>query len=325
MQNCCYCLALPKGVRLIGLFTFLASLAAFVAYLVFIEDFRRHVLQDFYEIAPCTTPSVDIVVDSLFEYSLLANLLLVLMCAGCTRWLLMPWLIMYSINIVVLLVISVLLFLYPLPLLPESRAEYPILRCLGLVPLTMAIAFSYCWMAVKSLFNDMSSPEKRDTVEPCCPMQLKTGVQIIAGTLTIISAVILVMHYAKLDDMIDDKYERIFKQRPGWILQVVVSSLIIVAIVANLLVIVGCSGNRWRRVLLLPWLILYGLGVLVAIVAHQWLTTLCWVEEKIYGLVALAIGFVTLVIWTLVWIVAAEAAEKPKTLIGANPLGFQRL
>jgi hypothetical protein len=27
----------------------------------------------------------------------------------------------------------------------------------------------------------------------------------------------------------------------------------------------------------------------VAIVAHQWLTTLCWVEEKIYGLISLVI------------------------------------
>ncbi len=37
------------------------------------------------------------------------------------------------------------------------------------------------------------------------------------------------------------------------------------------------------------------------------------------------IGFLTLVVWTLVWIVAAEAGEKPKTLVGRNPLGFQRL
>jgi len=52
---------------------------------------------------------------------------------------------------------------------------------------------------------------------------------------------------------------------------------------------------------------------------------LCWVEEKIYGLISLIIGFITLVVWTLVWIVAAEAGEKPKTLIGRNPLGFQKL
>jgi hypothetical protein len=37
----------------------------------------------------------------------------------------------------------------------------------------------------------MSSPEKREE-DPCCPMQLKTGVQIIAGVLAIISSVILV-------------------------------------------------------------------------------------------------------------------------------------
>ena len=44
----------------------------------------------------------------------------------------------------------------------------------------------------------------------------------------------------------------------------------------------------------------------------QWLTTLCWVEEKIYGVISLVLGFLTLMVWTLVWIVAAEAAEKPK-------------
>ena len=45
--------------------------------------------------------------------------------------------------------------------------------------------------AVNSLFNELSSPEKREE-DRCCPMQLKTGVQIIAGVLAIISSVILV-------------------------------------------------------------------------------------------------------------------------------------
>ena len=84
--------------------------------------------------------------------------------------------------------------------------------------------------------------------------------------------------------------------------------------------------TRWRRVVLLtPWLIFYGVGILVAIVSHQWFTTDCWVEEKVYGIISLALGFVTMIVWTLVWIVSAEAYEKPKVLIGRNPLGFQRL
>lgn len=45
--------------------------------------------------------------------------------------------------------------------------------------------------------------------------------------------------------------------------QTIIASCIIVAIVSNLFVIVGGSGKRWRRAFLLPWLIFYGLGVLV--------------------------------------------------------------
>ena len=129
--------------------------------------------------------------------------------------------------------------------------------------------------------------------------------------------------------------------------QIVVSAIILAAIVVNLLVFFGSTGERWRRVFLMPWLIYYGIGILIAIAAHQWLTTLCWVEEKIYGkyiyiilrlfhfnlcptfiipgLIALGIGFFTTILWTTVWIVAAEAADKPQVLLNRNPLGFQRL
>ena len=71
--------------------------------------------------------------------------------------------------------------------------------------------------------------------------------------------------------------------------------------------------------------IYYGIGILIALGAHQWLTTLCWVEEKLYGLIALGIGFFTTILWTTVWIVAAEAADKPQVMLNRNPLGFQRL
>jgi hypothetical protein len=109
------------------------------------------------------------------------------------------------------------------------------------------------------------------------------------------------------------------------LLQIVVSTIILLAIVVNLLVFFGSTGERWRRIFLMPWLIYYGLGILIAIGAHQWLTTLCWVEEKIYGLIALSIGFLSIIVWTTVWIVAAEAADKPQVLLNRNPLGFQRL
>ena len=41
--------------------------------------------------------------------------------------------------------------------------------------------------------------------------------------------------------------------------------------------------------------------------------------------IALGIGFFTTILWTTVWIVAAEAADKPQVLLNRNPLGFQRL
>ncbi|QQP49100.1 Uncharacterized protein FKW44_009630, partial [Caligus rogercresseyi] len=78
---------------------------------------------------------------------------------------------------------------------------------------------------------------------------------------------------------------------------VMISSLIVLCIFVNILVIIGGSGGRWRRSLLLPWLIVYGFIIMGAIAAHQWFTTLCWVEEKIYGLVCLITGFVGL--WQL--------------------------
>jgi hypothetical protein len=62
-----------------------------------------------------------------------------------------------------------------------GRPEFPANRCLGLFPLTASFIFSYCWLAVNSLFNEMNSPEKREESGRCCPVQLKTGVQIIAG------------------------------------------------------------------------------------------------------------------------------------------------
>ena len=46
---------------------------------------------------------------------------------------------------------------------------------------------------------------------------------------------------------------------------------------------------------------------------------------QIIGLVCLAIGFVFLVLWTLVWIVSAEMTEKTKTIISRpSPLGVSK-
>ena len=131
--------------------------------------------------------------------------------------------------------------------------------------------------------------KKNEESNGCCSLNYKTGVQIMAGILTIFSAVFLVLHYVKLDQMIEDKFERMFKQQPTWNLQVsdrnqfheiffndltkflfsffqiIVSTIILAAIAVNLLVFFGSTGERWRRVFLMPWLIYYGVGILIAI------------------------------------------------------------
>ena len=77
------------------------------------------------------------VVDTLFEYSLLVNLLLIGTCVGCTRWILVPWLIVYSINIVLLCVVAIYLFINPVPMFQYTRehAHYELMRLFGLVPI----------------------------------------------------------------------------------------------------------------------------------------------------------------------------------------------
>merc|ERR1711953_497927 len=213
------CLSLHKSARIIGSLLFILTVGLFVAYLIFIEDLRRLVLENVFEIQPCTQPLIDIVVDSLFEYSLLVNLLLVSTCVGCTRWVLVPWLIVYSLNIILLVVAAIYLFINPLPMFTTEHAHYELLRLFGLVPIAVAFILGYFWAVVCNLFNSISSLEKKndENGNGCCNLNYRIGVQIMAGILTIFSAVVLVLHYVKLDEMIKDKYERIFKEiSPLW-------------------------------------------------------------------------------------------------------------
>ena len=46
-------------------------------YLIKLEDIRDYILDDLYGIIPCTIPPIDTITDLAFEYSLVANLLLV--------------------------------------------------------------------------------------------------------------------------------------------------------------------------------------------------------------------------------------------------------
>jgi len=319
---------LSKGVRTIGSALFLITLGLYIAYLVLVEDFRHHILEELYGIAPCSFPPIDTFTDVAFEYSIIANLLVVVACVGCTRWLLIPWLVVYLINSLVLVCLSIFLFSVPFPLLHsnmEGTIQFQMLRFLGFIPLILALLILYCWLVVRGLFVELGSPDKTEE-DPCCPMKMKTGVQIMGGILAILSGVFLVIFFAKLDEIISDKYNAIFSDKLSRSTLTWMAGAIVLAIFCNILVILGGSGKRWRRTLLLPWLLFYGSCVIICILTHLYFTSLCWREEKIIGMVSLGVGLIFLVLWSLVWIVAAEAAEKPKTLISRpNPLGFQRL
>ena len=107
--------------------------------IVKITTFYSIFFQEMFEIAPCSQPWIDIVTDSLFEYSLLVNLLLIGTCVGCTRWVLVPWLVLYAINIVLLVVVSIYMFINPIPVFTTESAHYELLRLFGLVPLAAAL------------------------------------------------------------------------------------------------------------------------------------------------------------------------------------------
>ena len=47
--------------------------------------------------------------------------------------------------------------------------------------------------------------------------------------------------------------------------------------------LLGAAGGRWRRVLVLPWLLFYGAAVVCCLLAHLYFTSLCWREEKVGG------------------------------------------
>jgi hypothetical protein len=78
-------------------------------------------------------------------------------------------------------------------------------------------------MVVRNLFGSISTLEKKNEEQNgCCNLNYKLGVQIMAGLLTIFSAVFLVLHHLKVKEMIDARFVRMFKQepRPEWNLTV---------------------------------------------------------------------------------------------------------
>jgi len=328
LSKCCCCLSLEQGARLGGALLLFITLGLYTLYLIKLEDIRDFILDDLYGIIPCSIPPIDTLTDVAFEYSIIANTLLVVGCVGCTRWLLIPWLAMYILNIFLLIILALVMFISPVPLIHENMhdtAAYQALRFLGLIPLILSIGIGYLWLVIRSYFIQMGeadNPEK----DPCCPMQLKTGVQIIGGVLAIISSVLLVAFFAKLDDLIRRRYFSIFESELSRGSLTLMAGLIVLGILANTLLVLGGNGGRWRRALLLPWLLGYGAGIVCCFWTHLYYTSQCWREEKLIGVACLLVGTFFLVIWCLVWMVAAQMTEKQKTIISRpSNLAFQRL
>ena len=66
------------------------------------------------------------------------------------------------------------------------------------------------------------------------------------------------------------------------------------------------TGSKWRRTLTIPWLVLYGAGIIICLAIHLHFTSKCWREEKFIGLLCLCLSFLFIILWTMVWLVAAQ-------------------
>ena len=76
----------------------------------------------------------------------------VVACVGCTRWLLLPWLVMYMVNIFLLICLGIGMIIIPVPLIHENLQHslaYQALRCVGFIPLTIAAGVGYGWLVVR--------------------------------------------------------------------------------------------------------------------------------------------------------------------------------
>ena len=93
VKKCCCCINLTFAIPTIGTILLLLTSGklliiyslsfqyifsgTFIAYLIKINDVWDFVLDDMYAIAPCKIPLMDTLIDTSFEYSIFANLLLV--------------------------------------------------------------------------------------------------------------------------------------------------------------------------------------------------------------------------------------------------------
>merc|ERR1719336_1402106 len=80
------------------------TLGVYTMYLVRIQDVRDFLLDDLYGIAPCSLPPLDTLVDTCFQYSILVNMLLLVLSRRCgLGWVQVGWLVVQLVLVAALL------------------------------------------------------------------------------------------------------------------------------------------------------------------------------------------------------------------------------
>ena len=104
----------------IGLACLASSVGMYAAYLTFSREIREYVFLD----PKCLSGWINAAVDNLFELSVLSSLFLVF--ASVSRWLLIPWLIVYAVDILVMVALTIASLLVPLnnPQFPGRFSAY---------------------------------------------------------------------------------------------------------------------------------------------------------------------------------------------------------
>ena len=137
----------------------------------------------------------------------------------------------------------------------------------------------------------------------------------MGGVLAILSGVILVVFFAKLDELVSRQYYNLFqvtkyKPDPGFAVfcfqteisrgsLTLMAGCIVLSILVNILLILGGedrtlphfyylstlsilgTGRKWRRTLTIPWLVFYGAGIIISLSTYLHFTSKCWREEKV--------------------------------------------
>ena len=79
------------------------------------------------------------------------------------------------------------------------------------------LIFMFIWKNENPIFDRSHflklGKQDKDSIKSCCPIQMKTGVQIIGGLLAILSGTVLVLFFAMLDEIIGRKYFQIYEVR----------------------------------------------------------------------------------------------------------------